>query len=128
MCWGLSEEGAQKFAKQVLGFQAVQVGPSKEHKMKELGFITDPSEKTRLQGDLVILGKGQSKTDAGDAISSLPKSMFSQDTVMAHYAFPQALSRSTLLSALEVSLEKYLSSVANLLHSLKMTGKPGLGR
>jgi len=54
--------------------------------------------------------------------------MFPQDTAMARYAFSQALSRSTSLSALEVSLEEYLSSVANLPHSLEMTGKPGLRR
>ena len=128
VCWGLSEEEARKFARQVLRFQGVQVGPLKEPETEELDFITDPSERTRLQGDLIILGKGQSETEAGDAVSSLPKSMFPQDTVMARYAFSQALSRSTSLSALEVSLEEYLSSVANLPHSLEMTGKPGLRR
>ena len=128
VCWGLSEEGARKFAKQVLGFQGVQVGPLKEPETEELDFITDPSEQTRLQGDLIILGKGQSETEVGDAASSLPQSVFPQDTVMARYAFSQALSRSTSLSAFEVSLEEYLSSVANLPHSLEMTGKPGLGR
>ena len=128
VCWGLSEEEARKFARQVLGFQGVQVGPLKEPETEELDFITDPSEKTRLQGDLIILGTGEGETEAGDAVSSLPKSVFPQDTVMARYAFSQALSRSTSLSALEVSLEEYLSSVANLPHSLEMTGKPGLRR
>ena len=128
VCWGLSEEEAQKFARRVLGFQGVQVGPLKEPETEELDFITDPSEQTRLQGDLIILGKGQNETETGDAVSPLPKSTFPQDTVMARYAFSQALSRSTSLSALEVSLEEYLSSVANLPHSLEMTGKPGLRR
>ena len=128
VCWGLSEHEARKFARQVLGFQGVQVGPLKEPETEELDFITDPSEQTRLQGDLIILGKGQGETEAGDAVSSLPKSMLPQDTVMARYAFSQALSRSTSLSAFEVSLEEYLSSVANLPHSLEMTGKPGLRR
>jgi len=128
VCWGLSQEEAQGFAGRVLRFQGVQVGPLREPETEELDFITDPSEQTRLQGDLIILGKGQNETEAGDAVSSLPKSMFPQDTVMARYAFSQALSRSTSLSALEVSLEEYLSSVANLPHSLEMTGKPGLRR
>ena len=128
VCWGLSEEEARRFARQVLGFQGVQVGPLKEPETEKLDFITDPSERTRLQGDLIILGKALGETEAGDAVSSLPKSMFPQDTVMARYAFSQALSRSTSLSALEGSLEEYLSSVANLPHSLEVTGKPGLGR
>jgi uncharacterized Rmd1/YagE family protein len=126
VCWGLSEEGAKKFAGQVLAPRGVQVGPLREPETEELDFITDPSEQTRLQGDLIILGKGQNETE--DAVSSLPKSAFPRDTVMARYAFSQALSRSTSLSALEVSLEEYLSSVANLPHSLEMTGKPGLRR
>jgi len=128
VCWGLSEEEAQEFAGRVLGFQGVQVGPLREPETEELDFVTDPNEQTRLQGDLIILGKGQTETETGDALSSLPESVFPQDTVMARYAFSQALSRSTSLSALEVSLEEYLSSVANLPHSLEARGKPGLGR
>jgi required for meiotic nuclear division protein 1 len=50
------------------------------------------------------------------------------DTLLARYAFSQALSRSTALSVLEESLEDYLSSVALLPHSLEKTGKPGLSR
>ena len=112
----------------MLAFQGVQVGQLKEPETEELDFVMDPSEETRLQGDLIILGKGQEETDAGDVVSSLPKSVFPQDTLMARYAFSQALSRSTSLSALEVLLEEYLSSVANLPHTLEKTGKPGLGR
>ena len=128
VCWGLGRDGAQKFAGRVLGFQGVEVGPLKEPETEELDFITDSSEQTRLQGDLIILGKGQSETEAGDTVSSLPNSVFPQHTIMARYAFSQALSRSTSLSALEVSLEEYLLSVANLPHSLEKRGKPGLGR
>ena len=54
--------------------------------------------------------------------------MLPQDTLLARYAFSQALSRSTSLSALEVSLDNYLSSVSGLPHSLEATGKPGLAR
>lgn len=128
VCWGLRETEAWKFAGRMLAFQGVQVGQLKEPETEELDFVTDPSEETRLQGDLIILGKGQGETDAGDVVSSLPKSVFPQDTLMARYAFSQALSRSTSLSALEVLLEEYLSSVANLPHTLEKTGKPGLGR
>ena len=54
--------------------------------------------------------------------------MFPEETLLARYAFSQALSRSTALSALEESLDNYLSSMALLPHSLAKTGNPGLGR
>jgi uncharacterized Rmd1/YagE family protein len=54
--------------------------------------------------------------------------VFPAETLFARYAFSQALSRSTALSALEVSLDEYLSSMALLPHSLAKTGKPGMGR
>lgn len=60
--------------------------------------------------------------------SDLPPSAYPQDTLLARYAYSQALARSTALSALEVSLEEYLSSMSLLPQSLQQTGKPGLGR
>ena len=53
---------------------------------------------------------------------------FPQETLLARYAFSQALSRSTALSALEVSLDDYLTSMSLLPRSLAKTGKPGMGR
>ena len=126
--WGLSEAEAWKFVWRMLAPQGVQVGQLKEPETEELDFVTDPSEETRLQGDMIILGKGRSETEAGDVVSSLPNSAFPRDTFMARYAFSQALSRSTSLSGIEVALEDHLLSVANLPHNLEKTGKPGLGR
>ena len=60
--------------------------------------------------------------------SNLPTSSLPRETLLARYAFSQALSRSTALSGLETSLEHYLSSVALLPRALQKTGKPGLGR
>jgi required for meiotic nuclear division protein 1 len=54
--------------------------------------------------------------------------VYPSETLLARYAFSQALSRSTALSALEVSLDEYLSSMAILPHSLEQTGEPGMGR
>jgi len=51
-----------------------------------------------------------------------------EETLLARYAYSQALSRSTALSALEVSLDDYLTSMALLPHSLEKTGKPGMSR
>lgn len=60
--------------------------------------------------------------------TDLPSMVLPSETLMARYAFSQALSRSTALSGLEVSLDDYLSSMALLPHSLEQTGKPGMGR
>jgi uncharacterized Rmd1/YagE family protein len=44
VCWGLTEQEAQKFSRQVLAFPEVQVGQLREAETEELDFITDPSE------------------------------------------------------------------------------------
>jgi len=54
--------------------------------------------------------------------------VFPSETLLARYAFSQALSRSTALSALEVSLEDHLSSMSQLPYTLAKTGKPGMNR
>jgi len=128
VCWGLGEEEARKFAHEVLTSSGAEVSRLKEFETEDLEFVTDPSEKTRLQGDLIILGQTP-PPESDDALpTSLPQSVLSQDTLLARYAFSQALARSTALSTLEVSLEEYLSSMALLPDSLVQTGKPGLDR
>jgi required for meiotic nuclear division protein 1 len=83
---------------------------------------------TRLQGDLIILGHSPPLSNDHSLPTSLSAAAYPPETLLARYAFSQALSRSTALSALEVSLDNYLSSVSNLPRSLEETGKPGLGR
>jgi len=128
VCWGLGEEEATTFAKDVLDVGKVEFGKLRELETEDLEFVTDPSEQTRLQGDLIILGK----TPPPDSDQPLPRdpsaATFPADTILARYAYSQALARSTSLSALEASLERYLSSMALLPDSLVKTGKPGLGR
>ena len=58
----------------------------------------------------------------------MPASSLPAETVLARYAFSQALARSTSLSALEVSLDEYLSSLATLPLALERTGKPNMDR
>jgi len=163
VCWGLGEEDAKRFRRDVLTPARAEVGPLDEPETEELEFATDPSEcvfsfklifftpfvyprgrtsnkhlwfllysfvcrKTRLQGDLIILGGSPTLTDPENLPDSLPPSAFPQETVLARYAFSQALSRSTALSALEASLEDYLSSMSSLPLALEKTGKPGMGR
>jgi uncharacterized Rmd1/YagE family protein len=77
---------------------------------------------------LIILGRVQPLSSDENIPSSLPQTRFPKETLLVRYAFSQALSRSTALSALEISLDDYLFSVSLLPHSLEKTGKPGLGR
>lgn len=90
--------------------------------------LTQVYRKTRLQGDLILLGQTDTLNEPDLIPKKLPPMAFPQETLLARYAFSQALSRSTALSALEVSLDDYLTSMALLPHSLAKTGKPGMGR
>ncbi|KAH7915622.1 hypothetical protein BJ138DRAFT_1132517 [Hygrophoropsis aurantiaca] len=130
VCWGLGEAEARQFADEIISAgEDIQLAPLREAETEELEFVTDPTEKTRIQGDLIILGSVAPLELAENAPAVPPAApAFPFETLMARYAFSQALSRSTALSALEVSLEDYLSSVAQLPHSLERTGKPGLSR
>ncbi|KAH9960848.1 hypothetical protein BC827DRAFT_1294551 [Russula dissimulans] len=128
VCWGLSEEDAKRFRKEVLEPSRAEVGSLAEPETEELEFAMDPSEQTRLQGDLIILGGDSQPTDPENPPGSFPPSVFPQETVLVRYAFSQALSRSTALSALETSLEGYLSSMSSLPLALEKTGKPDMSR
>lgn len=86
------------------------------------------SRPTRLQGDLIILGQTSELNEPELLQTNLPRTAFPQETLLARYAFSQALSRSTALSALEVAMENYLTSMALLPHTLAKTGKPGMNR
>lgn len=94
--------------------------------------MTDPiyhSRTTRLQGDLIILGRPPQLSDLEmPDLSKHPSPSLPVETGAARYAFSHALARSTSLSALESSLEEYLSSVSTLPLTLNKTGKPGLER
>ncbi|KAK0494955.1 hypothetical protein EDD18DRAFT_1076287 [Armillaria luteobubalina] len=115
VCWGLGEQDARTFASEVLRHvPGIEISPLKEAETEELEFVTDPTETTRLQGDLIILGQ----TSTPPTSSDLPSMVFPSETVLSRYAFSQALSHSTASSALEVSLDEYLSLMALLPHSL----------
>ncbi|KAF4597346.1 hypothetical protein EYR40_007798 [Pleurotus pulmonarius] len=133
VCWGLGEAEARRFASEVIEKSTgAQIAPLRDHETEELEFVTDPSEDTRLQGDLIILGRTPPSNteieDSSPAGLDTNSATLAPSTLLARYAFSQALSRSTALSALEVSLDDYLSSMALLPLSLEQTGKPGMGR
>lgn len=78
---------------------------------------------------MIILGRVAPLQDPESAPAVQPPDpALDTTTLLARYAFSQALSRSTTLAVLEESLEDYLSSVAQLPHALERTGKPGLDR
>lgn len=81
-----------------------------------------------MQGDLIILGQMSPLSTTHLLPTNLPPMVFPEETLLARYAYSQALSRSTALSAIEISLDEYLTSMALLPHSLEKTGKPGMGR
>ncbi|KAJ7035078.1 hypothetical protein C8F04DRAFT_1100021 [Mycena alexandri] len=128
VCWGLEEDEAHRFALEVIGgVPGIEIAPLRAPETEELEFVVDPIETTRLQGDLIILGQSPPLNEITPP-TSYPPMTFPPETLFARYAFSQALSRSTALSALEVALDEYLSSMALLPHSLAKTGKPGMGR
>ncbi|KAJ6619771.1 hypothetical protein B0H10DRAFT_2163831 [Mycena sp. CBHHK59/15] len=96
----------------------IEVAPLKVPETEELEFVVDPIETTRLQGDLIILGKNPPLNEVTPP-ATYPSMVFPQESLFARYAFSQALS---------LSLDEYLSSMALLPHSLAQTGKPGMGR
>ncbi|KAI0635937.1 hypothetical protein C8Q77DRAFT_1052649 [Trametes polyzona] len=128
VCWGLGEDEARRFAETVLAHSGAELAPLKEPEAEDLEFVTDPEENTRLQGDLIVLGRTPPLSSEDTMPLELPSSVLPKETVLARYAFSQALSRSTALSVLESSLEEYLTSIAPLPRALQRTGKPGLGR
>ncbi|KAG6849786.1 hypothetical protein H0H93_005172 [Arthromyces matolae] len=130
VCWGLGEQDAKAFAAEVIdSASGIQVAPLAIPETEELEFVVDRSENTRLQGDLIILGQMQPLTGAKSSLTKkFPSMALPEETLLARYAYSQALSRSTALSVLEVSLDVYLTSMAQLPQSLIKTGKPGMGR
>ncbi|KAJ7773289.1 cytoplasmic protein [Mycena metata] len=128
VCWGLEEDEAHRFALEVIGgVPGIEVAPLRAPETEELEFVIDPIETTRLQGDLIILGQSPPLNEITPPTPYPPMS-FPPETLFARYAFSQALSRSTALSALEVALDEYLSSMALLPLALAKSGKPGMGR
>ncbi|KAF7312253.1 DUF155 domain-containing protein [Mycena indigotica] len=134
VCWGLDEDDAHRFTMEVIGrVPGVEIAPLKAPETEELEFVVDPSEFSAflfLQSKRPLIcdeGQGPTLNEVAPP-TPLPSMVFPPETLFARYAFSQALSRSTALSALEVSLDEYLSSMALLPHSLAQTGKPQMSR
>ncbi|KAF8340426.1 uncharacterized protein EI90DRAFT_3116981 [Cantharellus anzutake] len=132
VCWGLDEESARTFAQHItLRTPHAIILPLREFETEELEFVTDPAERTRLQGDLIILGQVPPYAGLSEIPShpdSTAESSYPTRTFPARYAFSQALARSTALAAFESRLDAFISSVERLPQTLSETGVPGLKR
>ncbi|KAI9447342.1 hypothetical protein F5148DRAFT_1292283 [Russula earlei] len=111
VCCGLSQEDAMQFRRDVLSPAKAEIGSFTEPEVEELEFATDPSQKTQLQGDLIILRDGPQPPHPENLLDLC-----------------RPLSCSTALSALQASLEDYLSSMSSLPLALEKTGKLGMSR
>lgn len=77
---------------------------------------------------MIILGTVP-PLDSPDLLpTAYPPLAYPKESLLARYAFSQALSRSTALAALEDSLDDFLMSNSAITASLEKTGKPGLNR
>ncbi|OCB84712.1 DUF155-domain-containing protein [Sanghuangporus baumii] len=128
VCWGLEERDAQKFARDFISGSPAESGHLSEPETEDVEFVMDPNEKTRIQGDLIILGESPPPEEATSLPSSIPEMVLPKDTLLARYAFSQGLARSSALSALEAKLDSFLFSVSALPVTLSKTGKVGLRR
>lgn len=127
--WGVQEEDARRLLNDLVRKSGVEIGRYAEEETEEVEFLTDPAERTRLQGDLIILGETMPLSSPEEIFPSvIPASALPEETLAARYAFSEALARSTALSAIETGVEEFLSSVSRLPNTLSATGKPGLNR
>lgn len=99
-----------------------------EFETEQLDYVVDPSESTRLQGDLIVLGKDSDlNTPIYSSITTLcSNSQLNNNEypmLLAKYSFSHALSRSAKLSALESQLSSYLSKVSSIPSYLALNGK-----
>lgn len=94
-----------------------------EFETEQLDYVVDPSESTRLQGDLIVLGQ-DSDLDSIKSISSNSQLNTNEyPMLLTKYSFSHALSRSAKLSALESQLSTYLSKVSSIPSYLALNGK-----
>lgn len=54
VCWGLGEEEAERFAQDIIRRSRAEIGPLREVETEDLEFVTDPSERVLLLGNVVL--------------------------------------------------------------------------
>ncbi|KAE8537828.1 hypothetical protein D1P53_005885 [Cryptococcus gattii VGV] len=121
--WGLTEEEGRAFLRQVIrGGRDVEINrvSPKEYELEEVDFVVDPTAKTHILGNLILLGRPPrlSTFHSSPSLASL----------LARYTLSLSLSRSSSLSVLEERLDNHLASVSILPRALEMYGRQPLPR
>nr|ODN97656.1 cytoplasmic protein [Cryptococcus depauperatus CBS 7855] len=119
--WGLTEEEGKAFLREVIR-RGVEINPLAPHEceMEEVDFIVDPTAKTHIMGNLILLGQPPqlSTFHPSPSLASL----------LARYTLSLSLSRSSSLSVLEERLDRHILSVSILPRTLEKYGRQPLPR
>ena len=125
VAWGMSSEHMTAFYREVLFGNKVPV-EQERYVMpgdEALEYVILPDEKTRIVGDLIVLG--QPNEDPGLVYKPSKAPSF---TLQARLAFSQGLAASARLSVQESVLAKYVESVDKIPVELEASGKVPIPR
>lgn len=122
--WGLTEEEGRAFERDVLkrrgaGIEVEPLSPE-EYEVEEVDFVVDPSDKTQIVGNLILLG-------GPPELSTFPPSP-GLASLLARYTLSLSLSRSSSLSVLEGRLDRHIASVSRIPRALALFGQQPLER
>ncbi|WWC61810.1 uncharacterized protein I303_104395 [Kwoniella dejecticola CBS 10117] len=122
--WGLTEEEGRGFLRDVIRKKGWDVESgrleAKEYEVEEVDFVVDPTAKTHILGNLILLGRPPELS----TFSPSP----SLASLLARYTLSLSLSRSSSLSVLEDRLDNHIAGVSTLPRALQRTGRQPLDR
>ncbi|WWC70269.1 uncharacterized protein I206_104219 [Kwoniella pini CBS 10737] len=122
--WGLTEEEGRSFLRDVIRKKGWDVESgrleAKEYEVEEVDFVVDPTAKTHILGNLILLGRPPELS----TFSPSP----SLASLLARYTLSLSLSRSSSLSVLEDRLDSHIAGVSTLPRALQRTGRQPLDR
>ncbi|WWD17341.1 hypothetical protein CI109_101782 [Kwoniella shandongensis] len=122
--WGLTEEEGRAFLREIIRRKGWNVEVNrltpKEYEVEEVDFVVDPTAKTHILGNLILLGRPPelSTFNPSPSLASL----------LARYTLSLSLSRSSTLSVLEDRLDTHIAAVSVLPRALEKYGRQPLAR
>ncbi|KAK8864361.1 hypothetical protein IAR55_001608 [Kwoniella newhampshirensis] len=122
--WGLTEEEGRAFLREVIRRKSWNVEVNrlspKEYEVEQVDFVVDPTAKTHILGNLILLGRPPelSTFHPSPSLASL----------LARYTLSLSLSRSSTLSVLEDRLDSHVAAVSVLPRALEKYGRQPLAR
>ena len=117
--WGVSPESGRTFYESVIRASGCERDKYEAAGDEAMEYVELPGEATRVAGDLIVLGRGDS---AGDEQAE------SWLALQARLAFSQGMVSSARLSAQEAALARYLVSLGPIPSLLEAGGKVPLKR